>query len=249
MVTTATRIDGLHPETQRTELVTEPYVQRWVAWPVNWSAVWVGALANLSAVLLFGLIGIALGAHLLDPEHRIVDLRKIAIGTLAFSIFSSFLAFVIGGWVTGKIAGILHSEPAMLHGVISWLVAVPLLVVVAALGAGNFLGGWYAGLAGTPSWGTATTTPFQRPEPPSSNATDSERTEYRTARENYERKVREWQEDSPKVARNTALGAITALLLGLIGSLIGGWMASGEPMSLTYRRTTSSVSNAHLGHA
>jgi hypothetical protein len=37
-------------------------------------------------------------------------------------------------------------------------------------------------------------------------------------------------------ARNSALGAVTALLIGLIGSLIGGWMASGEPMSLTYRR-------------
>jgi hypothetical protein len=38
------------------------------------------------------------------------------------------------------------------------------------------------------------------------------------------------------VARNSAIGAVTALLIGLMGSLIGGWLASGEPMSLTYRR-------------
>jgi hypothetical protein len=37
-------------------------------------------------------------------------------------------------------------------------------------------------------------------------------------------------------ARNSALAAITALLLGLMGGIIGGWLASGEPMSLTYRR-------------
>ena len=37
-------------------------------------------------------------------------------------------------------------------------------------------------------------------------------------------------------ARNSALGAVTALLIGLMGSLLGGWLASGEPMSLTYRR-------------
>jgi hypothetical protein len=30
---------------------------------------------------------------------------------------------------------------------------------------------------------------------------------------------------------------VTALLLGLVGSVIGGWMASGEPMTLTYWRT------------
>jgi hypothetical protein len=44
------------------------------------------------------------------------------------------------------------------------------------------------------------------------------------------------------VARNAALGAMTALLVGLIGSVIGGWMASGEPMTLTYYRTRSAVS-------
>jgi len=36
--------------------------------------------------------------------------------------------------------------------------------------------------------------------------------------------------------RNAALGAVTALLLGLVGAVLGGWMASGEPMTLGYRR-------------
>jgi len=39
------------------------------------------------------------------------------------------------------------------------------------------------------------------------------------------------------MARNGALGALTALLLGLVGSVVGGWMASGEPMTFTYHRT------------
>jgi hypothetical protein len=44
------------------------------------------------------------------------------------------------------------------------------------------------------------------------------------------------------VARNSAIGAVTALLLGLIGAVIGGWWASGEPMSLTYRREKPDLS-------
>ena len=44
------------------------------------------------AVLVFGLIGIAVGAQLLGPEYRVVDLKKMAFGTLAYSIFSAFLA-------------------------------------------------------------------------------------------------------------------------------------------------------------
>jgi hypothetical protein len=41
-------------------------------------------------------------------------------------------------------------------------------------------------------------------------------------------------------ARNAAVGAVVALLLGLVGAVIGGWMASGEPMTLTYYRTRES---------
>ena len=42
---------------------------------------------------------------------------------------------------------------------------------------------------------------------------------------------------SPDAIRNTALAALMSLLVGLIGSVIGGWMASGEPMTLTHYRT------------
>jgi hypothetical protein len=36
--------------------------------------------------------------------------------------------------------------------------------------------------------------------------------------------------------RNGAVTAVIAMLLGLVGSALGGWMASGEPMSWTYYR-------------
>jgi MFS family permease len=36
--------------------------------------------------------------------------------------------------------------------------------------------------------------------------------------------------------RNGAVAAVIALLLGLVGSVIGGWMASGEPMTWTHYR-------------
>jgi bacteriorhodopsin len=47
---------------------------------------------------------------------------------------------------------------------------------------------------------------------------------------------------TPDVVRNTAIAAITSLLVGLIGSVIGGWMGSGEPMTFTHH----SKRNAYL---
>jgi len=219
----------LHPG-DREEAIHE----RWHAWPVNWTAVWVGALASMTAALVLGLIGIAIGAHLLGPEHRVVDLHKIGIGALIFSVCSVFFAFVIGGWVASKVAGILRAEPAMLHGAVAWLVAVPLLLVAVGIGAGSVFGGWYAGLGGSPSWAAPAALPFERPEVLGPSATEADRQRYQNEVAAYHEKVRQWNEDTPKVTRNSALGAVTALLLGLIGSVLGGWMACGEPMSVTY---------------
>jgi hypothetical protein len=207
-------------DTRRENVVVVAQPETWVAWPVFWSAVWVGALAAIALALVFGLVGIALGFHLLGPSQRIVDWHKFGIGALIFSVAGAFFSGVLGGWVAGKVAGILRSEPAMLHGAIVWLVTVPLLVVLAALGAGSYFGGWYGGLAGQAVWAAPPSVPGTVPG---------------TSLDPVARAAAE--KEAARVARNSALGAVTALLLGLIGSVIGGWMASGEPMTFTYYRT------------
>jgi hypothetical protein len=204
-------------ETRREEVVAgapaaaaQP-VDSWKAWPVYWSAVWVGALAALATALVIGLIGTAVGAHVVNADPW-VELTKVGFWALVFSVVAAFFAFVVGGWVAGKIAGIRRSETAMLHGAIVWLVAVPLLLAGLYMGAGSSYGGWYGGLTGRPTWAVVQ----EMNGRPTMTA--------------------EQKENAAKVARNTATGAVTALLLGLIGGVLGGWLASGEPMSVTYYR-------------
>jgi hypothetical protein len=228
--------DLLRHEVQRERVVSEAQYEQWVHWPVNWSAVWVGALASVAAVVLFGLIGIAVGAQSVEATSRVVDLHKIGIGTLIFSICAAFFAFVIGGWCAGKVAGILRAEPAMLHGAVAWLLATPALVTLAAFGAGSTIGAWHAALA-TPNSASAAVLPFDRPETPDPGASAEERAVYRSEMATYRTRVAQWKEDTPRAVRNGALGAVTALLLGLVGSVLGGWLACGEPMSVTYYKT------------
>jgi MFS family permease len=178
--------------------ITTPVAGEWTPWPVNWSAIWVGALAALTSGLVFGLIGTAAGEQ---AVKTITSWKTISIGSLAWTVFASFLAFVIGGWVAGKIAGARHAEPGILHAAIAWLVAVPLILVALAAGAGSALGGWYGGLVASPFVPQAAVPP------------------------------------SPDAIRDTALAALTSLLIGLIGSVIGGWVASGEPMTFSHHRT------------
>jgi hypothetical protein len=207
-MSTVTRLNDLAAETgQRT----------WVQWPVYWSAVWVGALAAICAAIVISLAGTAFGMQLWQSDQTINHWSKFKIGVVIFGIIGAFFAFVIGGWVTGKIAGLLRSETAMLHGAIVWLVAVPLLVLLAALGAGSSLG-WFGEMG--PAAATVS---------PATVLPGAARNADLIASTNTLERARE--------ARNAALGAITALLLGLAGSVIGGWMASGEPMNFTHYRT------------
>ena len=174
----------------------------WRPWPI-WSAVFVGALAAMAVGLIIGLIGYAIGAHQLSGP-RIARWGEVRLITAIYSIAGAFFAFVVGGWAAARIVGVRRSEPAMIIGAVVWLTTVPLLLVLAALGATAHYGGWYAGLAGTPIWATVAAPPVD-----------------------------------PALAaavRNTAVASVVALLLGLVGGVVGGWMASGEPMTLAYYR-------------
>jgi hypothetical protein len=208
---------------------TEQEYERWRHWPVNWTAVWVGTLAGLAIALIIGLFGIAIGANQAQMGERLFDSGHP--WTMIWCVLGAFFAFVAGGWCTVKVAGILHSEPAILHGAISWLVAVPFLVGFAALGAGAFFGSWNSGLAGTPGWATVSSS--KEPLPPPAQASAAEKERYNIAEHAYQdEKVKQ-----ARIARNTAIGAAISLLVSLLGAVIGGWLGCGEPMTFTYHRS------------
>lgn len=227
--------EGL-PETRyESENLAETRHERWAHCHVNWTAVWIGALSTFCVIVLLGLVGVALGANFLKTEDRLVDLHKLGIAALIFSVCVAFFSGVAGGWVATRIAGILHAEPGMLHGSFVWLLAVPLLVLSSALGASSLLGGWYSGL--TPNAASTTNTPFFRPTAPGASASTEEIAAYRTQEADYNRNVQKWHDDTPKVIRNSALVTFIALLLGLIGCVLGGWIGTGEPMNFSHYRT------------
>jgi hypothetical protein len=184
-------------------------LRRPAAWPVDWSAVWVGALSAVLVSLIVALIGVAIGAHA-TAATRIVHWKEFGLGSLIFTVLGAFLAFAVGGWVAGRIAGYRLSEPAILHGAIAWLVAMSLVVTLGSIGTTPF-GPWYRGISGF----RVPAVPAQVEDP-----------------------------DTARAARNAALGGVAAILLGLVGATVGGWMASGEPMTLThYRSRERRVSN------
>ena len=178
----------------------------WRAWPVYWSAVWVGVLAGLAVAVVIGLTGIAVGAHQTGAPAPINRYGDVTLLGALFAVVGAFFSGVVGGWVAGKIAGFTRAEPALLHGALVWLSGIPILLIAIALGGASYLGGWFYGLA----------VPLGQPAV---------------------------QNIPAAAAENAARFAVAGLLIGLIGSVIGGWMASGEPMTLALERRRDLVTH------
>jgi hypothetical protein len=179
----------------------------WTGWHLDRDAVWTGALAMLVAGAMFSLIAVAVGAQkAINPG--VLKWADVGFWTIAFSVFGAFLASAIGAWVAGRMSGARLAEPAILHGVVAWLVLMGIVMLFAALaGAHTYAGGYLGNL-----------TPPGAPAPTTGAAVDP---------------------NAALAIRNAALGSVLGILIGLMGAVVGAWIASGEPLgSLThYRRT------------
>ena len=117
---------------------------------MTWSGIWVGALTSVVAVVLFGFIGTAVGAHKAGVEGRVTEWSGVGFFALAFAILASFWAFALGGYIAVRIAGVRVPETAVLYGAITFVIATVVLLALASQAA-QYLNGWYSGLAPGPA--------------------------------------------------------------------------------------------------
>jgi hypothetical protein len=166
-------------------------------WPVRWSAVWTGALVSLTAAMILGLVASAIGDA--DAAAHPTTWAAFTRAALIYSIITALLSFFIGGFMAVKVAGVSRFEAALLHGALTWLVALPALLVLGAIGAGHFFGNFGMGLLAPPVW--------IAPAAGNIPAVDAV---------------------TAGAARDIAVSALFAVVMGLAGGLLGGWLASED---------------------
>lgn len=176
----------------------------------RWSVDWSAVWVGALAAVMVALIVALIGVAVgaqRAADVRIVRWSDFGLGSLIFAVGGAFLSFVVGGWVAGRMTGFVRAEPTILHGAIAWLLGASLMVAIGATGATPF-GPWYRGVI-------AIRPPMVLATPPATPM----------------------DPDAARAARNAAIGGVAALLLGLAGATVGGWMASGEPMTFTHYRS------------
>lgn len=104
---------------------------------VQWGPIVTGVLTAIVVFLLLTVLGIALGASVLDPANTAGD-----IGTWAavWGAITAIVAFLVGGWIAARAAVVEGPFAGLLNGLSVGIAGLLLIIWLTASGLGNLFG-------------------------------------------------------------------------------------------------------------
>ena len=104
---------------------------------VRWGPIWAGLLTALGTFLLLTTAAVAIGALAVDSGASADD--SGAASGIASAIIA-LLAFLVGGYVAARTAGVIGRGYGALNGFLVWALGVVLILALAAFGLGSLFG-------------------------------------------------------------------------------------------------------------
>lgn len=96
----------------------------------------MGVFSTLATAILMAVLGVAIGLSALDAHNTA---PVLSIGASVWGIVTVGVSFFLGGWMAGRTSGVTDTFSQLLHGVLVWIVTVPLTVYLFAAGVGDLL--------------------------------------------------------------------------------------------------------------
>ncbi|WP_227370150.1 hypothetical protein [Halomonas sp. M20] len=87
---------------------------------ISWGAILAGVVIALVIQLLLNMLGLSLGAGVVDPATEKNPLSGIGMGAGIWLAISSLIALFAGGWVAGRLAGMPQTIDGIIHGAVTW---------------------------------------------------------------------------------------------------------------------------------
>lgn len=127
---------GTTPPSPRREPVLQPTAPA-VLKRVSWGAIIAGAVVATVVHFMLTLLGIGIGFTAFSPATDGDSFQTFGIGQLVWIVIASILSLFAGGWVAGRLAGILRGLDGAIHGFATWGVAtiLSLFLLTSAVGA------------------------------------------------------------------------------------------------------------------
>jgi hypothetical protein len=130
VVGTSTAVES---STSRAELFFSPFAR------ISWGAIFAGLFLIVAVQLILSLLGIAIGLSTVRPaDPANPSAGALSLGAALWWIASNWTALVLGGYVASRLAQGANVVDGILHGFVTWALALVVAVVVftGAVGAG-----------------------------------------------------------------------------------------------------------------
>ncbi|GLR56871.1 hypothetical protein GCM10007919_15950 [Rhizobium indigoferae] len=137
----ATRMPGDVARTVDTSLTTSLN-------KIAWGAVFAGVVLALATQLLLNLLGVGIGAAVLDPatsDNPAASTFSI-VGGLWF-VVAGIIASFIGAYVAARLSGRPSKSTGGYHGVTTWAVTTLVVLFLLTTSVGSLVGGAFSGLS------------------------------------------------------------------------------------------------------
>ncbi len=173
---------------------------------VQWGPIIAGVVTAIASMLILTVLGLAIGASVLEPTEAG---ENIGTAAAVWGALSAILSFLIGGWVAAKSAAVGGSGSGMLNGFMVGAATLALILWLTGVGLGNLFGtvGSNLGDIANIAQGTGVTpTEVEQQAPDAGQATNQATSAFAEAEEG---------------AWGTLIGLLLALGAATLGGLLG----------------------------
>ena len=108
---------------------------------ISWRSIFAGVVVALVLQLTLNLLGLSVGAGVIDPASEQDPLNGIGIGGGIWLVISGVIALFAGGWTAGHLANMPKAMDGILHGILAWGLITLLSFYLMTSAVGNLLSG------------------------------------------------------------------------------------------------------------
>ncbi|GGG13381.1 hypothetical protein GCM10010924_48170 [Rhizobium wenxiniae] len=175
---------------------------------ISWGAVLAGVAIALAAQFLLNLLGVGIGAAVLDPttsDNPEASTFSIAGGI--WFVLAGIVSAFIGGYIASRLSGRPNKSTGGFHGLTTWAVTTLVVLFMLTTSIGALIGGAFSGLSSVISGaGQSAATAVAASAPAISSANGP--------MAGIERQVRGSTGNDPKALQDAAVAAVQAAITG-----------------------------------
>jgi len=114
---------------------------------VSWGAIFAGVAIALAAQFLLNLLGVGIGAAVLDPATSDNPAAStFSIGSGIWFVVAGIVASFLGGYVASRLSGRPSNSTGSYHGLTTWAVTTLVVLYLLTTSVGALIGGAFNGL-------------------------------------------------------------------------------------------------------